>query len=271
MVAKHLFNTLTWAEVNECVAERRVVLLPLGAIEQHGPHLPIDTDNVGVIAVCERAAAAAPSLLLLMPPVHYGWVGLGLDFPGTIAIGTSSYIGYITDICLSLDRMGFRKIVLVNGHAGNRSFLEAAARQTMAAGKSHVAMVSYWDLARESVGRLRESPFPGGMAHSCEFETSVYMACRPELVKPDLLQKEMYEGEPRRWFWGDLMADSPVRMMEVAGRLTASGVAGDPTLASAEKGEAFLEEAAANLVGLAREFQSLPIRPRVSHLVGDGQ
>ncbi|MHB1415254.1 MAG: creatininase family protein [Chloroflexota bacterium] len=266
-MAKYLFRDLTWPDVNECVKERRVVLLPVGAIEQHGPHLPIDMDNVGVEEACLRAGALAPSLLLVMPPVHYGWVGLGHDFPGTISISTQHFIGYITDVCLSLARMGFVKVMLVNGHGGNRPFLEAAARDAMAQTDAHVALATYWELAREAVNELRESRFPGGMAHSCEFETSVYMACRPELVKTELIQKEMYEGEPRRWLWGDLMADAPVRIMDVAGRLTRSGVAGDPTKASAAKGEAFLKLAAENLAAAAREFSEIPIRPRVSHLV----
>jgi creatinine amidohydrolase len=267
MISKFKFNELTWAEVNECVKEGRVVLLPVGAIEQHGPHLPIDVDNVQAVETCNRAAAAEPSLLLVMPPVHYGWVGLGLDFPGTIHISAEHLIGYTTDICLSLARMGFRKIILVNGHGGNQAALEVAARQAMTASDIHVALVTCWRLGKEAVDKYRESRFPGGMAHACEYETSTYMACRPELVKTDLIKKEMYEGKPRRWFWGDLTADSPVRMMDVASRITVSGLAGDPTLASAEKGEAFLEAAANDLIEVAQEFRAMPIKARRSHLV----
>lgn len=242
------------------------MLLPVGAIEQHGPHLPLDVDNVQAVAICERAAESQPPLFLVMPPVHYGWVGLGLDFPGTVHISAEHFIGYTTDICLSLARMGFRKVILVNGHGGNRAALEIAARQVMTTSDIHVALVSCWCLGREALNKHRESRFPGGMAHACEYETSVYMACRPELVKTDLIEKEMYEDVPRRWFWGDLMADPPAQMMDVASRITQSGVSGDPTKASAEKGEAFLEAAAADLIEMAREFQSLPIKARHSHL-----
>ncbi len=267
MTDKFRFNELTWQEVNECVKERRVVLLPVGAIEQHGPHLPLDVDTVQTQETCERAAAAEPSLLLTMPPVHYGWVGLGLDFPGTIHISADHFIGYVTDICVSLARMGFRKILLVNGHGGNVAALEIAGRQAVSVTGAHVALLSVWRLGKDIVDRYRESPFPGGMAHACEYETSTYMACRPELVKTDRIEREMYEGEPRRWFWGDLTAESPVRMMDVASRITNSGVSGDPTTASAAKGEAFLQAAANDLVEIAREFQAIPIKPRRSHLV----
>jgi creatinine amidohydrolase len=266
IIKKFWFNELTWLEVNECVKEERVVLLPVGAIEQHGPHLPLDVDSVQAVEICERAAATEPFLFLIMPPVHYGWVGLGLDFPGTIHISAEHFIGYAADICGSLARMGFRKVILVNGHGGNQAFLEVAARRTMSAFDIHVALVNCWGLGKEIVDEYRESQFPGGMAHAGEYETSMYMACRPKLVKTNLIEKEMYESEPRRWFWGDLMASSPVQMMDVASRSTVSGVSGDPTKASAEKGDAFLQAAATDLIGVAREFLTIPIKARRSHL-----
>ena len=133
-----------------------------------------------------------------------------------------------------------------------------------------MALVNCWLLGKEAVDKHRESRFPGGMAHAGEYETSTYIACRPELVKTDLIEKEMYEGKPRRWFWGDLMGDSPVRMMDIASRITISGLSGDPTLASAEKGEAFLEAAASDLVEVAQEFRAMPIKPRHSHLISPG-
>ena len=264
---KFKFNELTWEEVNECVREGRVVLLPVGAIEQHGPHLPIDTDNVGVIAVCERAAEMEPSLLLCMPPIHYGFNEQGLDFPGTISITENNFVGYCYDVCASLARMGFTKILIVNGHGGNTALLEVVARLVTARTPALAAMVNVWELAREAIEKHKVSTRTRLGDHCGEVETSVYLACAPELVKKEKMRAEFPPDKPGRWFWGGISGYSSVRMMNIASRLTTSGVFGDPTHASAEKGELFISAAVKNLIDVAREFQALEIRPRVSHLI----
>ena len=86
MTRKHLFAEMTWPEVNEAVRQRRVILLPVGAIEQHGPHLPVDVDNRITVSICEEAARRAPDILAAMPPIHYGYNAHNMDFPGTISI-----------------------------------------------------------------------------------------------------------------------------------------------------------------------------------------
>lgn len=271
MPDKFLFNTLTWPEVNESVREGRVVLLPVGAIEQHGPHLPLDTDNVGVVTVCERAAEREPSLLLCMPPVHYGFNEQGLDFPGTISITEHNFIGYCYDVCASLARMGFNKILVVNGHGGNTALLEVVGRLVTARTPALAAMVNYYELTKEAVEKHKESDWPGSVDHGGEYETSIYLAHAPNLVKEELMQRGEPFGKRGRWFWGGISGYSSVRMMNVVGRMITSGVAGDPTFASAEKGEAFIAAAVENLIDVAREFKELEIRPIVSHLVTSGQ
>jgi creatinine amidohydrolase len=268
MMDKFEFRSLTWDEVNEAVRREQVILLPIGAIEQHGPHLPLDVDNLSVETVCLRAAEAASDLLLIMPAVHYGFNEQGLDFPGTISITEQHFIGYCYDICGSLARMGFRRILLVNGHGGNSALLEIVARLVTARTEALAATVDYYMLAKDTADQIRESPFPGGMTHAGEFETSVYMALAPDLIKTDRIQKELLAGgQKRKWFWKDLLDGPPVKTMNVVSRLTRSGVAGDPTVASAEKGELLLAAAVENLVDVAREFKSLPNTPRRSHLV----
>lgn len=263
-MVKFMFNELTWAEVNDFAREGKVVLLPVGAIEQHGPHLPLDTDNVGAEAICRRAAQREPSLLVCMPTVHYGFNEQGLDFPGTISITENNFVGYIFDLCASLTRMGFRKIVIVNGHGGNACFLEAAARLVTARTPALAAMVGLFGLGQRAVEEAHID-MEGG--HAGDLETSIYLACAPNLVKMELRIRET-PGARGRWFWGGLAGHGAVRMMNHASRLTVSGVAGNPTDASAEKGEAFLAAAVDDLIDLAREFQALPIKPRISHLLG---
>lgn len=264
---KYLFKTLTWPEVNECVLEGRVVLVPVGAIEQHGPHLPLDTDNLSASVICERAARQEPSLLICMPTIPYGFNEQGLDFPGTISITEHNFIGYCYDVGASLARMGFRKILYVNGHGGNSALLEVVVRLITARTEAIAAMINCWDLAREVIQLHSVEPFPGGIGHCGDVETSMYLACAPELVKMELAQEGLPAGQPGRWFWGGISWYSPVRVMNIVSRLTTTGVAGNPTQASPQKGELYIKAAVENLIDLAREFKTLPILPRISQLV----
>ena len=223
MADKYLFNTLTWAEVNDCVKAGRVVVIPVGAIEQHGGHLPLDVDNVAATTVCQRAAQQAPSLLLCMPAVHYGFNEQGLDFPGTISITEHNFIGYCFDIGNSLARMGFRKVLYVNGHGGNSALLEIAARLVTARTDALAAMVNWWDLAQETIQQLALDRNRGGITHCGDAETSVYLATAPDLVRMDLAREESPAGEPGKWFWGGSSMFSAVRMMNVASRITEGG------------------------------------------------
>jgi creatinine amidohydrolase len=266
-IDKYLFNTLTWSEVNECVKAGRVVLIPVGAIEQHGGHLPLDVDNVAASSVCQQAAKQAPSLLLCMPTVQYGFNEQGLDFPGTISITENNFIGYCYDIGHSLARMGFRKVLYVNGHGGNSALLEVVARLVTARTEALAAMINWWDLAQEAIQRLAVERYRGGITHCGDAETSIYLATAPDLVKMELAKEELPAGNPGKWFWGGTSMFSAVRMMNVASRVTLGGVAGNPMAASAEKGQIYRDAAVENLIGLAEEFLVLPILPRVNHLV----
>lgn len=263
------FEKLTWPEVNECVREDRIVLLPVGQVEQHGPALPLDTDMVGIVKVCELASQKEPGLFVVMPPVYYGYSEHDRDFPGTISIKHDHLIGYCYDICESLVRHGFKRILLLNGHGGNRPILDIVSRMVVAYTDALAATVNIWNLSRDEMRSRRESAFPGGMSHACEYEASIYLACGGECVKQELFAKEMGEGPALRWFWGDLAEDSPVKTMDKSGRITRSGVCGDPTFATFEKGEAFISASVDNLIDLGKEFRSLAIGPRVSHILSD--
>lgn len=260
----HVLAKMTWQDVNDAATARRVVLLPVGAIEQHGPHLPLDTDNLSVETVCLRAAERAPDLLVCAPPVHYGFNEHNMDFPGTVTVDAEHFVHYCTDVAKSFGRMGFRRVLLVNGHGSNAHLLEQAARLATLGSPAKVASVSYWALITEEFAAIRESPFPGGTSHACEFETSTYLYLDPEHVKRDKIVPGI--REQRKYFWEDLMAGSPVKFTDWRSTQTDTGVGGDPTLATAEKGERIVGAAAARLVEVAREFRDLPIRPRKSFI-----
>ena len=253
---KHLYAQMTWEEVNEAVLAKRVVLIPVAAIEQHGYHLPIDMDNLAVEAVCGEAARRVPDLLLAIPPIHYGYNEHNMDFPGTVSVTMEHFLHYCYDVGASMARQGFQRIVFVNGHGSNAMLLNLTARKLTMETDAAVAALSHWSLAKPEVDRLRQSDFPGGMAHAGEFETSLYLHLRPELVKIDRMVDE-YEHRPIPQSWSDLFGEGPVHFVDHYSRNDHSGVAGAATLATAEKGHAFFECEVNALIQLGRDFQAM--------------
>ncbi len=260
----HLLAKLTWDEVADAAKARRVVLIPVAAIEQHGPHLPVDTDNLSVTTVCERAAAVAPDLLLCAPPIHYGFNEHNMDFPGTVTVDAEHFVHYCTDVAKSFGRMGFRRVVFVNGHGSNAHLLEQAARMATLQSPAKVASVSYWALVDQEFTAIRESVYPGGTSHACEFETSIYLELDPEHVKRDKIIPGVREHT--KYFWEDLLGASPVKFTDWRSTQTSTGIGGDPSLATAEKGRVIIAAAVAKIAEVAREFRDLHFGERQSFI-----
>jgi creatinine amidohydrolase len=267
VVAKYRYGELTWPEVKEVAKEGRVAVVPIATLEDHGHHLPIDTDLRLCAAVCEAAASRAPGRIVLVPAINHGYSPHHLDFPGAISIGAHTLIDYGVDVCRSLARHGFRKILIVNGHGSNTPFVDIIARLAVVETDVLAAAVNYWAApgVRDVVGALRESDKIGGMNHACEFETSLYLAIAPELVDMKQAVREL-SHRPSKNYWGDLIAgDGPLVMMEHWSALSESGVMGDPTKASAEKGRAFFDAAADGIVELVDEMRARAPAVRRDH------
>src|SRR5919205_515077 len=107
MTTKFRYEEFTWPEIRDAVAQNRVAVLPVGTIEQHGPHLPLVTDVLTSSEMSRRAVERAPDQAVLLPSVHYSFNEHHMDFPGTIAIQGSTIVKYVTDIGLSLAHHGF--------------------------------------------------------------------------------------------------------------------------------------------------------------------
>ena len=263
---------MTWPEVNEAVRQEKVVLIPAGAMEQHGPHLPVDTDILLPTSLCEAAAAKAPELFVTAFCIPYGFNEHNMEFPGTVHIGWDTFVNYCTDAASSFARMGFRNIVFVNGHGSNAILLETAARLVTMRTKAKCAMVSWFSLGTGEIRKVRQSEMPGGMSHACELETSVYMHFAPEDVRTSEIRKEIWNSKSRFFAW-DLMAPSPVRLVNERSRTSHSGVRGDPTLATAEKGKRIADAVVDELIEVGRDLKALDVEllPATSHIVrGDG-
>ncbi|MDQ2898844.1 MAG: creatininase family protein [Acidobacteriota bacterium] len=262
---KYRYEEFTWPEIRDAVAQNRVAVLPVGTVEQHGPHLPLVTDVLTASEMSRLAVERIPEEAILLPPVYYSFNEHHMDFPGTIAIEGETVIRYVRDIGKSLARHGFRKILLVNGHGSNVPFLDIAARDITNGSDSICAMASWWSLIpRELLQELRESEFPGGMAHGCELETSVLLYLRGDLVQFEKAERDINFPATEYFYW-DLQRPSPIFFQEWFSRYSKTGTVGDPTKATREKGEKFVLAVVDRMVDLLREFRRREIRPRVDH------
>ena len=267
MAIEYHYGALTWPQVKEAVAARKVAVVPVAVLEDHGLHLPIDTDLLLCNAVCERAVAQAADRAVLVPAINHGYTPHHMDFPGPITIGAETFIRYGVDVCKSLAHHGFKRILIVNGHGSNTPFVDVMARLTVVETGALAAAVNYWNApgVHEAAEALRESDKIGGMNHACEFETSIYLALRPDLVDMSKAVREL-SHRPTKNYWTDLVGgDGPLVMMEHWSALSESGVMGDPTKATAAKGEKLMTAAAAGIVELIDEMRARPDAVRKDH------
>lgn len=261
---KPLLETMTWPEARRAALNGgRVVLLPVGAIEQHGPHLPVDVDNRIVTWLCDEAARRRPDLILSVPPIHYGFNVHNMGFPGTVSVEVENFVNYVYDVCRSFVKQGHTRVVLINGHGSNSMPCALVARKLVNESEDALAAaINHWSLARELAARIRETP-TGGMAHACEYETSWYLFLDASLVYMDKRVPDMVDHHTS-FVWVDLMAgDGPAALIDDWSRLSnGSGVEGDPTTASAEKGALYAEEEVTNLIRFCEEFKAMEVKPR---------
>ena len=254
---------MTWPEVRAAARENRIVLIPMAAIEQHGYHLPVDMDNRACFHVCREAARRRPDLLLNTPLLPYGFNEHNMEFPGTVSIRMDIFIEYLFDVARSYTRMGFKRLMLVNGHGSNQMLANLASRRVVNETGSLAMALPYWTLNADKFNsRLRESVSPGGTAHACEYETSIYLALKPELVDMKKAVKELAPKWSKK-IWVDLTAGSAdVHFVDNYSRYNRSGVEGDPTRASAAKGKKIVEWVVEGMIELAEDFRKIAIKPR---------
>ena len=125
MIDKYLYGEMTWPEIRDVAKENRVALLPVAMIEDHGYHLPVDTDVRLCWEVCQRTGALVPHDVVVIPPILHGYSPHHMDFPGSLTVNPDTFINYVLDVCKSLVHHGFRRILIANGHGSNAHLLDS--------------------------------------------------------------------------------------------------------------------------------------------------
>ena len=268
------YGELKWPEIREVVKEDRVVMLPTGSIEQHGLHLPMNTDSALCYEVCRRTAERIPDEVLLMPPVIYGYAPHHMDFPGNMSIEGVTFLRYVRDIVVGLAHHGFKRVLIVNGHGSNQIYVDAAARQAIidTEGKVLCAALSYWNIAcfAQTAKRIRDSG-PGGMSHAGESETSMYLAMKPELVDMDKATDWLGAPDIPDNFKHELIGLSRppsrpvISLIPYWSSISPNGVYGAATKGTKEKGEQLFEAAAEGLAEIITDLRNYPLPERVDH------
>jgi creatinine amidohydrolase len=252
---KVLLSEHTWQEAVRLVEENRLVIVPIGSTEAHGPHMPLDTDTHQVETVARLLAERVDGIVV--PALPYGYARMWMGFAGTISLSPETFTTVLVEIGLSLVQHGFRRIMLLNGHRPNGTSVDVAARRIVDAAARDVALeisaLSYWEPGAAEIHARRKSPV-GGMGHACEMETSFQLATRPHLV-----HMERLDGVHTPLVGWDLVAPvEPARTYQVWPNAGCDDVAvfGDPRAASAESGHAFLEAVLNGLERMVRKLEA---------------
>ena len=255
------FQHQTSPEIGEAVERNTLILLPVGQVEEHGPHLPLECD---CIIARETARAVAEEILseipvLVMPTVWTAYtVRQVARWPGLITFREPEpMIQMIYDILASLVENGFKKIVIVNAHGNNPSILELACRKIGSDYNVFPAVTYVLGMSKTIGPQVRKSEMGGCGGHAGEEETALLLHLTPELVHMDRATDQDIVRYQTRFFPGDIYADIPNRVSGVYWSTwgvvqSKTGVYGDPTVATAETGKALFEEIVKNYKAFLR-------------------
>ncbi|WP_158599102.1 creatininase family protein [Planococcus salinus] len=191
------WNEMSREQIGD-LAKEAMVVVPIGATEQHGPHLPVETDNVIIQAVSQQSVekAGAQIPIVLAPLIPFGFSHHHFLYPGVLSLSIQTLITVLNDLIESVIKSGFTQIFIVNGHGGNDEVIRLAAREMALKYPVTVGAASYWTVAAEEMGAYAKqhqiSELPG---HAGQFETSLMLALQPnhvQLEKLSLASKERH-------------------------------------------------------------------------------
>jgi creatinine amidohydrolase len=229
------------------------VVLPVAAVEQHGPHLPIATDRMIAEHFADELNRRMGRSVLLLPTIPVGCSDHHMDFAGSLTLAHETFLGVAKQYLHSAWRHGFRNYLVLNAHGGNQGICQVLLEQFGTEhSDSRIVVATWWRAASEALAELNETG-RGGVGHACEFETSLMLHIAPQLVRMDL-------AEPRAnvptydWAEADLLRSSRASLFRTMREMTPSGAFGEPRAASAEKGRKIAEIVCDALVAILNDL-----------------
>ena len=251
------FGEQSWVQLEEHIARQSLLILPVGTTEEHGPHLPVDTDaRIAEEYGTRLARALADEIPLLnMDTIRYGYsMSVMRQWPGTIVVGSRTFIDLVSDICRSVLDMGFSKLVMLDCHGHHNGLLTTVSRDLCDACDKSVAIMSPAAMSRDTFCEIRKSGL-GGACHACEWETSVMLHISPELVDMSRATDEDTIRYHSEFVAGDSFAGRQmVTWSTWYLQKSKSGTYGTPSFASAETGRLIMDAAVENGARFLREF-----------------
>jgi creatinine amidohydrolase len=248
-------------------SREKMVLLPLGAIEQHGPQLAVGTDTDIVTAIAEAAERHMPEDVVLCPTLPYGSSDHHLSFGGTLSIPAEAYTDLVSSLLRSLLSGGFRRIVLLNGHGGNitpvRQALSVLSRESDFSMQPNIVLATYWELAGKAFAGQAPMESPA-LSHACEYETSLMLHLFPESVWMERASRAKRPSGNGYVGWEDDEAYRGVSIFKQTAFISDNGSSGEPQLATAEKGKHLFDHALAGLLDFLKSFRTWPFLNQLS-------
>jgi creatinine amidohydrolase len=228
------FAEMTFPELRQVPRDTTLVLAPIAACEQHSRHLATLTDTVLVTGVADGVEQRLPRQVLQLPTLWLGASAHHLRFGATLSAEVDTHVQILCELLTPLLEDGYQRLLIFNGHGGNIDTMQMALRRLQPRWRDRrLSAASYWDLAQKELAALAEGARKT-MGHACEFETSMMLALRPDLVRRDQIK----DDPPKE--------DAALRGLYLAEDMhqrTDHGAVGYPELATAEKGRAFLNAA----------------------------
>ena len=251
---KILWQEMWRNEFEAAIEDDPVVIVPVGSIEQHGPHCPMDVDIVGPWYMAIEAAKRTETFpVIVAPPIWSGFTHYNKGFAGTISLRIETFLSLLQDVCLSIHENGFKRIVLVNGHGGNDAPVRVA-RDALTEHNCFVVGFSWWQMVESEMLDWSDAD-DGSVGHGGEWETSVQLHLREHLIRSDLMNDDLFPNP----FSTELQhfAGFSERRRDTR---DISGTMGNALSASGEKGERVFELAVTRLMQVASEFHGQPVR-----------
>jgi creatinine amidohydrolase len=242
-------------------SKEKVAVLPLGAIEQHGPHLPVSTDTDIASQIAFEAEKRLANEIVLCPPLPFGSSHHHLSF-GAISLSITTYTQVLVEMVECLLHMGFRRIVLLNGHGGNitpgKQALALLSNKYDTDLKPNIVFTTYWELAGKIFSGAPPMQSPA-LSHACEYETSLLLHLFPKKVLKDRIQRAK---RPNSNGYIPFEDDEPYRGVTMVKRtefISSNGCSGEPHLGTAEKGKHLFDHGVAAFVEFVHSFKNWPL------------